>query len=80
MFSLISAWTNGWVNTRNDDNLRHNRAYYDATVASWSAFEPKSSDKSVVRNINFGCFIILKVCIENDSITTEKETKGKGIS
>ena len=32
MFSLICAWTNAWVNNRNDRDLRHNRAHYDVTV------------------------------------------------
>ena len=32
MFSLICAWTNGWVNTRNADDLRRHRAHYDVTV------------------------------------------------
>ena len=32
MFSLISAWTNGWVNNRNAGDLRHHRAHYDVTV------------------------------------------------
>ena len=32
MFSLICAWTNGWVNTRNAGDLRRHRAHYDVTV------------------------------------------------
>ena len=32
MFSLICAWTNGWVNNRNASDLRRNRANYDITV------------------------------------------------
>ena len=32
MFSLIWAWTNGSVNIRKADDLRHNRAHYDVIV------------------------------------------------
>ena len=29
MFSLIYAWTNGWVNNRDASDLRHHRTQYD---------------------------------------------------
>ena len=32
MFSLICAWINDWVNSRDAGNLRHHRAHYDVTV------------------------------------------------
>ena len=32
MFSLICAWMNGWVNTREAGDLRHYRTHYDVTV------------------------------------------------
>ena len=32
MFSLISAWTNGWANNRDVCDLRRHRAHYDATI------------------------------------------------
>ena len=35
MFSLICAWTKGWVNNRNACNLRRHHAHYDVTVM-WS--------------------------------------------
>ena len=40
MFSLISAWTNGWANTRDAGDYRRHRSNYDVTViwrvlASW---------------------------------------------
>ena len=31
IFSLICAWTNGWVNNREAGDLRHYRAHYDAS-------------------------------------------------
>ena len=34
MFSLICAWTNDWVNSRDAGDLRRRRAHYDATVMS----------------------------------------------
>ena len=35
MFSLICAWTNGWVNNRDIDDLRRHRAHYDVAVMTW---------------------------------------------
>ena len=32
MFSLISAWTNGWINNRKAGDLRRHRAHYDVTL------------------------------------------------
>ena len=32
MFSLICAWTNGWPNNRDADDLRYHCTYYDVTV------------------------------------------------
>ena len=32
MFSLISAWTNGWVNNRDAYDLRRHRAHFDVIV------------------------------------------------
>ena len=32
MFSFIYAWINGYVNNREIDDLRRQRAYYDVTV------------------------------------------------
>ena len=32
MFSLICAWVNGWVNTREAGDLRQHRTHYDATL------------------------------------------------
>ena len=33
VFSLISSWTNGWVNNRDAGDVRHHRAHYDVTVS-----------------------------------------------
>ena len=32
IFSLIYAWTNGWVSNRNAGNLRRHRVHHDVTV------------------------------------------------
>ena len=32
IFSLISAWANGWATNRDADDLRRHRAHYDVTV------------------------------------------------
>ena len=35
MFSLIYAWTNGWLNNQYAGDLRRHRAHYDVTVMRW---------------------------------------------
>ena len=34
VFSLICAWTSGWVSTRDDGDLRRHRSHYDDTAVS----------------------------------------------
>ena len=36
MFSLIYAWTNGWVNNRDPGDLKCHRTYYDVTVMNFA--------------------------------------------
>ena len=36
MFSLICAWTNGWVHIPDAGDLRRHRAHYAVTVMLWS--------------------------------------------
>ena len=42
-FSLICAWTNGWVNNRNIGGLRRHRAQYDVTVMSCPYYWPSET-------------------------------------
>ena len=42
VFSLICAWTNGWVNNRDAGDLRRHRAHYDVTVMVCRCFTTKS--------------------------------------
>ena len=35
MFSMICAWTNGWSNSRDADELRHHCAHCDVTVINF---------------------------------------------
>ena len=35
MFSLIYAWTNGWVNNREAGDLRRYHVHYNATLMQW---------------------------------------------
>ena len=39
MFSLICAWTNGWVNNRDAGDLRRHRDHYDVTVMTCGSLE-----------------------------------------
>ena len=49
MFSLICAWTNGWVNNRDASDLRSHHAYYDITVM----FVKKSVLKIILLHVFF---------------------------
>ena len=63
MFSLICAWINAWVNTREAGDLRCHRAHYDVTVME---------SKLVCLSIQFhgrvisGAVVITYACIGND--------------
>ena len=35
VFSLVCAWTNGWINNRDAGGLRRQCAHYDVTVMPW---------------------------------------------
>ena len=39
MFSLICAWTNGWVNNQDAGDLRRHRDHYDVTVMTCGFLE-----------------------------------------
>ena len=41
MFSLICAWSNGWVNTREAGDLRRYRAHYDVVVMIYHVPRPE---------------------------------------
>ena len=64
MFSLICAWTNGWVNNRNAGDLRRHHADYDVTVmccqSSWSqpqAIPTEDSGGNRMSNVVAGSWI-----------------------
>ena len=35
LFPLICAWTNGWINNQDAEDLRRHRAHYDITVMTY---------------------------------------------
>ena len=52
VFSLICAWTNGWVNNRHAGDLGRNRAHYDVTVMVWQVDE--TEDRLIIISIETG--------------------------
>ena len=44
MFSLICAWLNGWVNSREAGDLRRRRTYYDVIVMEMDGILRMSSN------------------------------------
>ena len=51
IFSLIFAWTHGWVNNRESGDLRRHRAHYDVTVM-------ENTDMSLSHDIPFSRVIV----------------------
>ena len=47
MFSLICAWTNGWVNNRDAGDLRRYRAHYDVIVMDEGIICPTCMNSTV---------------------------------
>ena len=52
MFSLICAWTNGWVNNRGAGDLRHRCAHYDVIVMSTQRLAHRHLQLVKMRNIS----------------------------
>ena len=55
MFSLIGAWTNGWVNTRDPGDLGPYGFHYDVTVMGWfmiSYWKYYATDNVVMKSWN----------------------------
>ena len=52
MFSLICAWTNGWVNNRDAGDRRRHRGHNDVIVMmhNWNCTD---SEKNIVTNVGF---------------------------
>ena len=48
MFSFICAWINGWVNNREDGDLRRHRTHYDVIVMLFLKMAPKADSFIVV--------------------------------
>ena len=77
VFSLICAWTNGWVNNRDAGDFKHHRAHYDVTVmmCNWTAFGVgtcSSSSGVIVTQL-------IKVHVELACCDTKGQNKTKDI-
>ena len=59
MFSLICAWTNGWVNNRGAVDLRRHRADYDVAVKHILEF----TSSFELLSISFCCVFVRWICI-----------------
>ena len=68
IFSLIFAWTNGWVNNRDAGDLRRHRAHYDTPVIPILYF--------VAMDIHFADMnTILEITIRFPRVIYEKRAK-----
>ena len=45
MYSLICAWTNGWVKNRGTGDMRRHRAYYDVFIMIYSEYRSDRAKK-----------------------------------
>ena len=72
MLSLICAWTKGWVNNQDADDLRRHRAHYDVTVMwcriviQWSG---QPWDLSAFKPSNGNMFRVTGFCAGNSPVT-----------
>ena len=50
VFSLICAWTNGWVNNREVGDLRRHRVHYDVTLMMTLSWETREYGGCIIAN------------------------------
>ena len=62
MFSLIWAWTNGWVNNRNAGDLRRHCAYHDVTIM-------KMTRKCSLHGLTFWSYSIKGKMVDGSGVT-----------
>ena len=53
VFYLLSAWTNGWVNNRDGDDLKRHRAHYGVTVMVENIWCGSSNGRTRIRRMWF---------------------------
>ena len=69
MFSLICAWTNGWVNNRDTGDLRRHHAHYGVTVMLGSCF-PRGGIQATwtpLMSRNYGKFSYILIPLDIES-------------
>ena len=57
IFSLIYAWTNGWVNNRDAGDLRRHHAHYDVTVIFGAPTLTWGLPPQMTSSMEFWCFL-----------------------
>ena len=71
VFSLICAWTNGWVNNRDAGDLRRNRTHYDVTIMYTGSLHYWHPPVIVTHGITHGHWdnhTIFMMCLKQPSI------------
>ena len=63
IFSLICAWINSWVNTREAGDLRRHRAHYDVTVMKFRVFMKPFQLQSRTYHIRYKCRDLNPRCV-----------------
>ena len=83
MFSMICAWTKGWVNNRYAVELRHHRTHYNVTVimvTSW--YENGLLQRPLIRI--FHCLLLLLQawgsCLSNSHVTSILRRRGTHVT
>ena len=73
MFSLICAWTNGWANNQEADELRRHHAHYEVTVIPgkllWLLISHLLTYQ-IISNYNIGCTSWIGSCFRGGRIPT----------
>ena len=73
MFSLICAWTNGWLSCRDAGDLRRHCAHYDVTVmtSSCDIRWQRSNDNPWLRHQMETFSVVLAICAGNSPVPGE---------
>ena len=63
LFSLICAWTNGWVNNRDTGDLRRHHAHYDVTVMGIGTQSSQAVQKPACRFRQMQRVHVVRACL-----------------
>ena len=75
IFSLICAWTNGWVSHRDASDLRRSRAHYDVIVMKYLQLSRYQTHRCCIMRVSLSqtCFISIPMRKKLATVTAHRE-------